>query len=212
MQEYKLTLQNVVSKKFPKELEGDEWLPLNDLITSEVLKDAYESGKKISVPGLKLIPRNLKTMERINVKKKMVRPDSGFKTNCDLMAFRVLTKNIKEIDSIVNKIVEHNKSINNPVHIREQIYGPDIVQYMYVFHREVGFLAEYQIGHPFAVLKFKHDSAIRDGIPGINFKKGKIRVYDLIKERLLKGEDIELETTWQEAFGEVPSDEWKQCF
>lgn len=215
MDTYKETLAAIfkLEEGFP-ELECKAWDPLNDLITEEVLKGAYEAGKKVSYPGLELVARDCKTMERINVKKAMVRPDLGFKTNCDFMGFRVFTKDIKDIPSVVNTIVEENKKVGNPYLVRENLYGPDVVQYMYVYHADLGFLAEYQIGHPFAVLKFKHDSAIRDGKEGdfLNFKDAKVKVYKIIVDRILKGEDVKLEETWQEGFGIEPSEEWKQCF
>lgn len=195
------------------------WNELNNLITQDVLNDAFSEGQKIHytdiVGGCKLQTRTSKTMERINVKKAMTdRPDLGFKTNCDFMAYRLLNKDISKIPEMVDMIVDQNNG--NPVYVRPQSFGPDIVQYMYVYHKDLGYLAEYQIGHPFAALKFKHDSMKRDGDQeAVDFKKATFKFYDRVKDMILKGEKVDIQALWKEAFPnnefELTQD-WIDCF
>ena len=209
-------------------MNAEQWNTLNDMIDEDVLRGAYEAGFKVSYPEIEevvFVRRELKTMERINVKKAMVdRPDLGFKTNCDLMAFRMLTKDVKRIPSIVEEVVKINEAKGNKVHVRGSIVDEstgkmnDIIQYMYVYHADLGYLAEYQIGHPFAPYKFKHDSGVRDGKPGhYNFKKANIKLYNVIKQKLLDGEEVEYRKLWTEAWVEnglcptIP-DEYAACF
>jgi hypothetical protein len=217
---YKAKLKEIINEGLIGFQSSPKWTELNDLITEEVLQDAFESGKRIHYDGLDIVRRDLKSMERIAVKKAMVRPDNGFKTNCDLMAFRVLTKNVCDIPSLTDTVLKENIFVGNRVHIREPLVTElngsvsDIVQYMYVYHTDVGYLAEYQICHPFAALKFKHDSGVRDGKPGfLEFSKAKVHVYKTVKNYLLHpGSDFNLVELWQEAFGEKPSQEWLDCF
>jgi hypothetical protein len=231
---YKQKLKEIIDEGLLNDQTNPKWNELNDLITEEVLDAAYEAskefrfpfvevlGRKPSYPTTELVPRERKTMERIEVKKAMVgRPDLGFKTNCDLMAFRVPVERVEHIWMFGTILLNHATKQGNPLDIRRpNVYSKDgkmldIVQFMYIYHRNEGFLAEYQICHPFAALKFKHDSGVRDGKPGfVDFKKAKIHVYREVKERLLKGplELDEFVKIWVEGFGEEPSDEWKDCF
>jgi hypothetical protein len=223
MTTYKDQLKAIIGSVPITDMTNPRWNELNDLITQDVLKDAYETGvalsKSTSIAGRNLVPRLMKTMERINVKKAMTdRPDLGFKTNCDLMAFRVFIKNVQEIPLFVNEFDRYNKQIGNIVLIRNSILDQttgllnDIVQYVYVYHTNEGYLAEYQIGHPFAALKFKHDSMIRDKStePGVmDFKKSSVKVYRLVVEQLLKPQDnFDFVQLWTTGFGAPPSQEW----
>lgn len=218
---YKDALRAIVQKNQMQDLTSPDWLVLNDLITPAVLADAFGAGFFVAYPGFNLVRRDLKTMERIMVKKAMKdRPDLGFKTNCDLMAFRILTKDIKMIPEIVDEVKTRNEAKGNTVLVRGSIQDEhgmftDIIQYMYVYHADFGYLAEYQIGHPFAALKFKHDSAVRDGKPGLDFSKAKVKVYKLIKEWVLNQANntpSEVQDIWKEGFGEEMSEEWAACF
>jgi hypothetical protein len=224
---YKAKLAEIVNKCGLNDQTNPAWNELNDLITSEVLEAAYFAGLQLEFLNLDAVPnlnavvtrRDLKTMERINVKKAMKdRPDLGFKTNCDLMGFRILIKDIKLIPMLVETIKVLNESLGNKVHVRGSItnddgHMTDIIQYMYVYHANAGFLAEYQIGHPFAALKFTHDSAIRDGKPGgIDFKKGKIKMYNVVKEKLIVGDTVDIASLWFSAFDTEASEEFVNCF
>jgi hypothetical protein len=216
---YKSTLAQIMTKGPGFQDTCDPaWNELNDLITPEVLEDAFKSCQEVTYPGIE--HRTMKTMERIEVKKAMIgRPDLGFKTNCDLMAFRIPTKDITEITAIVRAVAKQNMEKGNSVLVRGSVQDTkgvmiDTVQYMYVYHADLGYLAEYQIGHPFTLCKFKHDSAIRDGKPGaVDFDKASIPVYKIIKAALLGRDDgRSFEQIWIEGYGEEPSDEWKMCF
>lgn len=220
--EYKNKLKEIVESVSITDMTNPKWNELNDLITQDVLKNAYETGVNLSqtkIADRTLIPRLMKTMERINVKKAMTdRPDLGFKTNCDLMAFRVFIKNVQQIPSFVEQFDEYNKNLGNIVLIRNSIVDKDtklvndIVQYVYVYHTKEGYLAEYQIGHPFAALKFKHDSMLRDKSTDpsvVDFKKSTVRVYKIVVEQLLKPqENFNFVELWTTGFGTPPSQEW----
>ena len=211
MPDYNTKLKEIIDAGGLNNTTDPKWMELNPLITEQVLQNAYEAGQRISYPGM-FERRELKTMARIQVKKAMDRPDNGFKTNCDLMAFRLLTKDIKEIPSIVDMVVKVNTEKGNPVSIAPQ--RDQLMRYMFVYHADEGFLAEYQIGHPFAALKYKHDSGIRDKKEGfLDFRNAKIHVYKIGTEHLLNPTDgFNLVEVWKEGFGVEPTQEWLDCF
>ncbi len=167
-----------------------------------------------------VVRRTEKTMKRIDVKKAMTgRQDLGFKTNCDLMAFRIFT-NPESINTVTRNVALTEEQKGNKVRVRSSIQNRetgeivDIIQYMYVYHKDLGYLAEYQIGHPFAPWKFDHDSAYRDGKPGaINFRDAKIKLYDRLKEQLLDPVDnFDYAAHWRVAFEREPPADYMACF
>ncbi len=85
---------------------------------------------------------------------------------------------------------------------------------MYVYHADLGHLAEYQVGHPFAALKFEHDSAVRDELTGprwVDFDGADVNVYKMVKAHLVDPEAspaFSFATVWREGFGEEPPAEW----
>jgi hypothetical protein len=216
---YKQKLHEIASEVPLSDMTNSKWNQLNDMITEEVLEDTHRTSVALSMANKELRPRaEKKAMARILVKKKMNRPDLGFKTNCDLMAFRILVRDVRGIPSVVNKVVQDNEAMGNPVFVRSPILDPvtnklnDIVQFMYVYHVKEGYLAEYQIGHPFAALTFEHDSMFRDTptVPGVmDFYHAKVNVYKLVKEQLLNPkDDFDFVQTWIAGFGAPPSQEW----
>lgn len=212
---YKAKLAEIVSTEFTSlhfDIDSPAWEELNPLITQEVLDAAAAFGSTVTFcpDGAALQRRDPKTMARIEVEKAM--PNRGFKTNCDFAAFRILTKDVSQIPRLVNEVCVNATRNKDIWHVRENKFGPDIVQYMYIYHVEAGFLAEYQIGHPFVALKFKHDSGVRDEKPGFIRLGGTI--YDTVKVFLLEGKPVNFVEIWQAKFGKdsVPDQEWLDCF
>ncbi len=145
------------------------------------------------------------------------RPDLGFKVNCDLMGFRILVQNVRfGLLNAVNSLKRNAEADGNTVHIRGGLPSKltDIVQYMYIYHVKEGYLAEYQVGHPFAFMKFKHDSAKREGKTwALDFSKCPIKVYNLCKNQLLDPRpDFDLEKIWQAGFGKSVPQNWRNAF
>ncbi len=236
---YKAALAKVIEDGGLSNLTGDVWLPLKDLITQEVCHAAFLAGEQVHYPAgsidftdaegrqvtatypeAVLVRRTEKTMARIKEKLAMVdRPDLLFKTNCDLMAFRTFCCPIA-IATRTETLEQINKHEGNAVHVRGSVKDKetgkptDIIQYMYVYHKDLGFLAEYQIGHPFAPWKFMHDSGIRDGKPGsIDFSKAKVHVYKLVKANLLDPvEGFDYATVWRDGFETEPPAEYLELF
>ncbi len=217
---YKAKLAEIVLKdNLLSDPTNPKWSELNDLITPAVLADAYNNCLEIDYPGQWFVRRTEKTIERINEKKAMVgREDLGFKTNCDLMGFRVIVRSARfALVSTVRELKRTAEQAGNTVHIRGEQAGSkatDIVQYMYIYHTKEGYLAEYQVGHPFAFLKFKHDSAKREGKTwALDFSKCPIKVYNLCKNQLLDPRpDFDLEKVWQAGFGKSVPQNWKNAF
>jgi hypothetical protein len=218
---YKAKLAEIVLvDKLLDDQTNPKWLELNDLITPAVLADAHQVGQSIDYPGRWFARRDLKTMERINQKKAMVgRVDLGFKTNCDLMGFRIFVRDVKRsLYATVRLLQVENEHEGNTVLIRGDIKDlkdpKDIIQYMYIYHAREGYLAEYQVGHPFAPLKFKHDSGVRDGKTwALDFSKCPVKVYNLCKNQLLDPRsDFDLNKVWQAGFGRDVPDNWRNAF
>lgn len=62
----------------------------------------------------------------------------------------------------------------------------DIVQYLYAYIPDIGYVVEFQIGHQLAAYTFTIDSALRDGIDCGMFDMWKTGLYDMLKTRLLE--------------------------
>ena len=223
---YRSALGNLIGGGCISDTMSKAWEVLNPLLCKEVLLEAHEASRKVFFDGIVVRGRQVpKTMARIRVKLAMQgRKDLGFKTNCDLMAFRVHTKDVSKIDSIMEDIKAQSLARGDKVHIRESYVNPktgevvkdDIVKFMYVYHADLGYLAEYQIGHPFAALKFEHDSAVRDEITGprwVDFDSAEVNVYKIVKAYLLDPAahpDFDFAKVWREGFGEEPPAEFAE--
>jgi hypothetical protein len=167
---------------------SENWQKPWPLIDQEVLNDAF--GKHDLIQSLfvdlgEIIPRNCKSLARVNQKKTEQKYVNYFKVVSDLVAGRVHC-NVNEIQSkidCIRKVVLEN---NGQMHIKgssnECPYGSfmnadkkftDIAQYVYVFMEKVGYPIEFQIGHEFASHTFTIDSALRD-----NRDCGKVDLWD----------------------------------
>jgi len=96
-----------------------------------------------------------------------------FKVISDFLAVRIDcdVNQIKDKIDYIKNIVTSNKGY---FHIRsssiERLYGffmesnnfRDIVQYMYAYVEQIGYIIEFQIGSEFATETFKINSALRD--------------------------------------------------
>lgn len=157
---------------------SEKWKSLFHFINQEVLNDAFEKHdlvKSIFSEIGDIIVRKCKTLAR--VEKKMTEQQSNrenyFKVISDFIAVRIHCN----VDQIKDKI-DYIKSIVNlndgSFYIRgssiERQYGffmdsnkfKDIVQYMYVYLEQIGYIIEFQIGSEFATQTFKIDSELRD--------------------------------------------------
>jgi hypothetical protein len=144
------------------------WTELTPLITEEVLVDAHRSCKKYEevFVGMGVESRPLKTMKRIEIKKQANRPDVPFKVNSDLCAVRLPTYDIASISSHMVEIRKRVLEEEGLFYLRNNIMDgqtvTDIIQYAFVYIPRIGYIAEIQVGHPFAIYTFTIDSIIRD--------------------------------------------------
>lgn len=166
--QYKQKLGELIPYSFGN-MTDNAYSELIPLITQDVLDDAYNNKEKfISLfqeLGLNLESRTKKKIERIELKKQGKQRDIAFKVNSDFLAFRIpvelilISKTVEEIQNIVKKN-------NGYCFIRNSIYDNDklvdIVQYLFVYIPEIGYIVELQIGHKFAFYVFSIDSMIRD--------------------------------------------------
>lgn len=155
---------------------SEKWKSLYPLINQEVLTTAFEQHDlvKLTFPKLDIVTRNCKSIER--VEKKMTEQPTNrenyFKVVSDFIAVRIHC----DVDQIANKIdyIKHIVSLDGgEIRIRgstlDQPHGSfvnsefvDIIQYVYVYLAQIGYVIEFQIGHEFASYTFAIDSAIRD--------------------------------------------------
>lgn len=157
-------------------MNNKAWLQLNDLITQDVLIEAYGQGNTIAgyFRSVELTPiqRPMKSIDRIKTKRNDSRTDNAFKLNSDLMAFRFHVP-INQIYSTANKIGQIITDKRGIWFIRNHVVPvingvPDTTQpltdiTLYMFgYLPNGFLMEIQISHPFASAVFSNDSRIRD--------------------------------------------------
>jgi hypothetical protein len=132
-------------------------------------QEYYDAIKELdtfnkSFNGKVVIPRSVpKKIERFEAKKKY---GNFFKLISDWIGFRVVCQ-VGEIEQVCQKIkknieekggkffVKNDKLVNDAGHLE------DIVQFAYCY-LPGNYIAEFQIGHPFSFVVFKHDNAIRD--------------------------------------------------
>ena len=166
---YRTTLASICKTSF-QNLLAQEWTSLVPLINEEVLQEAHQAGTVYSElfvkQGLKPIQRPKKTMTRITIKSSVKRPDVPFKTNSDLCAFRFETSDVSKIKPTMSLIEDSIRQAGGLFFIRNSIETDgklnDIVQFAFVFVPEIGYIAEIQVGHPFAMCTFHRDSTIRN--------------------------------------------------
>ncbi len=165
MKSYKEQLAEVVAE-IGLDINNDAWKTCNSLITQEVLDDAHSKVNEVQ----KLIgpaeSRKCKTIER--VKEKIENPPKftpDFKINSDFLGFRINTDDINIIYGISNDLKKKIEAVGGVYKIRNDIKNgedlTDIVLYSFGYIPSIGYLMEFQIGHPFAFYVFTQDSARR---------------------------------------------------
>ena len=148
---------------------GNEWGQLYEHINQNVLNDAHNLSQHIYqyYYPLELIPRKCKTIDRIKTKHSEKKRDKEFKVNSDFIAFRVKVSEPTNIPAVIEYIANKTNEIGGVYHIRNPIINnnklTDIIQYIYVYLPIVGYIMEFQVGHPLSMFVFSIDSKIRDG-------------------------------------------------
>lgn len=165
--EYKSALATVCSSCFG-DLVASEWQSLVPLINEEVLQDAHKAGTAYSelFGGLLHIQRPKKTMARVQVKARTQRPDVPFKVNSDLCGFKFEVDNVKMIKHVMDFVQMGVTNAGGMFFIRNSIETDgkltDIVMYAFAYVPSISYIAEIQVGHPFALYTFTRDSLLRD--------------------------------------------------
>lgn len=208
---YKNTLADVCATSFG-DLVAKEWQSLVPLIDEHVLMDAHNAGtiysELFSECGLTPIQRPLKTMERIAIKASVNRPDVPFKTNSDLCGFRFETTDVYHIKPIMRTIQEAVLNAGGMFFIRNSIESPtgkvtDIIQYAFAYVSDIGYIAEIQVGHPFAMYTFTRDSLLRDMRLAGQSTTGLVDLWDndfygTVKDKILNSStEVDVFSLWQ---------------
>ena len=130
--------------------------------------------------------RNIKTMDRINVKKSRNIPDIFFKVNSDLCAFTI-NCNLDEIKLVIENLMEYVKNNDGFGYVRNDIWEKDnldIIAYYFCYIPKYNFIMEFQIGHEFASYVFSRDSHLRDN-PNTLVDLWKNNFYTNVKNNIL---------------------------
>ena len=166
-------------------------------------------SKLVNDHETEMIIRSPKKASRIMEKTKEV-SDRGreyFKVLCDFLAYRI-NCNITDIPSKIDVLRDIVSSNDGKIYVRGEQnndYGyclepidqnfpsgfterlfVDITQYVYVYLPEIGYIIEFQIGHPFAALTFTIDSALRDNPNCYLVDLWNGGFYEMMKGALLK--------------------------
>jgi hypothetical protein len=160
-------------------MEVEGWRDLDDLLTNDVLKAAAIAGRDwykafFLTAGLANPPkeRPVKSLMRVLKKIEEAKENKGehpdwkgleFKPHSDLCAFLVEEQDPIKILPTAKRIVEAIEACGGGGYVRSRYRpGPDIVEYVFLYHKDAGFVAEVQVAHPFAAYTFHLDSAKRD--------------------------------------------------
>lgn len=211
-EKFKCDLNNIIGELSLNESNWsfEKWKSLFEVITEEVLIDAFEKHDlvKETFSELKdMVTRNCKSIKRVEKKMTEQYPtkENYFKVVADFIAVRIhcQVNQIKDKIDYIKAIVHENKG---SVYIRgasdDKPYGffmdsdmkyKDITQYLYVYIEQIGYVIEFQIGHEFASYTFSIDSALRD-----NPDCGKVDLwnqgfYDYVKTQILNKANIVFE-------------------
>lgn len=174
-------LQHMVSATAMKEGYwcSSAWKEITESVTQVDLDLAHSKAgivkERLVALGI-TSERNPKTLERVKAKILECEKDGNyFRVVSDLMAFRV-NCSVGEIDeklALIEKLENCTFLVRSSIQITcsfkeyKREYS-DIVQYVYLYFEDVGFIAELQIGHPFAMYSFEVYSRIRDGGQGVD--------------------------------------------
>lgn len=212
-EQYKEALAKVCSAHFG-DLNHSEWKTIVPLINTEVLQDAHKAGTMygdlLTVSDFEVVERPCKSMTRIIRKASIPRDDIPFKVNSDLCAFQVITRDVKKIKIIMDTIQNNVQKAGGMFFIRNSIEDShsklnDIIQYAFAYVPTIGYIAEIQVGHPFAMYTFKRDSIIRDMRDANQSTENIVdlwdnNLYSVVKAKILqptKVYDINIMSLWQ---------------
>jgi len=201
--DFKTQLANTIEELTLNEQSwgSEKWKSIQPLISQSTLNNAFENHNLILSIFPKfddIITRKCKSIERVQKKmtEQIQNKENYFKVISDFLAVRIHCE-VNEIKNKIDYIKEIVNLHNGYFHIRgsseERPYGfflsdskyTDIVQYMYVYLKEIGYVIEFQIGHEFASYTFTINSTLRD-----NPKCGLINLwsedfYDDVKKFIL---------------------------
>lgn len=167
---YQELLSGIIRNGGLKNPSSSSWDPLYQYITKDVLDDAHEASSHVYnyYKPLVLLPRKCKQMSRIEKKHNETKRDREFKIHSDFIAFYVKVSEITNIAAVVEYIANKTLKEGGVYHIRNSITNDngiivDIVQFIYAYIPSIGYVMEFQVGHPLARYVFSVDSAIREG-------------------------------------------------
>lgn len=193
------------------------WQTLSQNVNQDILNDAYSQmlyTEHLFAELGEMTPRKVKYQERIVKKMQQVegRDQQYSKVVSDFIAFRVNCK-VTEIDDKI-------KTISNVV---SKYYGSmwlkgnfrsgsgkylDIVQYVYVYIPQVGYITEFQIGSSFASYTFYVDSRLRDDPEYKHPDLWTDKTYETVKHYILNQANNTLHNCTSE---EIRTINCKQC-
>jgi len=172
---------------------ADEWKALIPLITQNILTDAHQQSalaEALFSPTVgKLESRPLKTLDRVVCK--MEASKEHFKAVSDFIAFRVHCE-VEQIQTRLDAIMSvveigsycFTGSYASAASAARKRYT-DIVKYLYVYIPVIGYVVEFQVGHPFASYTFTVDSALRDDPACGLIDMWTDGAYDVVKKYIL---------------------------
>lgn len=166
IQAYKTKLAQIVKSSF-QDLESNRWTETLDLIDQDVLTDAFSQIDQVKqIYWSDIQSRTCKRMARVEKKKQIPSLDFAFKANSDFLAFRIPC-HPHEIENIMFNIISITVENQGQSHVRGKIRNEedqliDIVQFVYVFLPQIGYIIEFQVGHPFAFYTFRLDTHLRN--------------------------------------------------
>lgn len=89
----------------------------------------------------------------------------AFRVNCNVEEIEEKLAIIERLENCVSYV---RKSGNKVCSFKNDEVYTDIVQYVYLYFEDVGFVTELQIGHSFATYSFEVYSSIREGGSGVD--------------------------------------------
>lgn len=170
IKKYQQTLKEIINNG-DFTISQSSWLNLMPMLLDkqncETIIDcanAQASVVESMIPLYRMIRGNVKSYNRIVEKYNRGKADSAFKCNSDFIKFRI-EANIGDIENIYKYISLRGF---HSVWVKNNIWDSnkkctDIVLFVYAYSEDIGFITEFQIGHPLAFLTFHYDSLIRDG-------------------------------------------------
>lgn len=159
-----------LAKNYFNDITNINWLELSDHITEDVLYDAHSKEDEIiKILDIYMMSRGVKkSMAKITKKQHNHNedPHRGFMINSDLLAFR-LSCQPDEIEINVSNIATIVYAHGGYVNIRGTIKNTesmiiDIIQTIYIYLPQIGYIVEIQVGHPFAFYSSTLNTILQD--------------------------------------------------